>query len=110
MVAIGITGELSEPTSLVLSTPFGLGPAVAGTTTRLPAEIGRALAPLLRPTGRTVQGLELLDNITTAPVQVIMPLIVEVDADVAIEDGRLQDPARLLRARPDLTVRDLDYP
>ena len=41
---------------------------------------------------------------------VVKPLIVEVSADVATDEGILRHPARLLRARPDLTVNDLAEP
>lgn len=40
-----------------------------------------------------------------------MPLVVEVSADSAVDDGLLRHAARLLRARPDLRVDDvLDPP
>jgi hypothetical protein len=40
-------------------------------------------------------------------VHVVDPLVVEVSADVAISAGVLRHAARLLRARPDLTVEDV---
>jgi ATP-dependent DNA ligase len=103
LVVVGVIGELSAPTSLVLAWA-GEEPQrrAAGVTTVLPRSLARRLAPLLEPTGATWQRRVTLASAETSLVQTVVPVVVEVSADTAVDAGVLRHPARLVRLRPDL--------
>ena len=112
MVAIGYTGPASAPTTLVLAFPGMLdedgAPLTAGSTTTLTRAQARSVAPLLSPTGEVFDRVFVWGAKEPTTVHVITPLPVEVSADAAAGAGVLRHAAKLLRARPDLTVEDLD--
>lgn len=108
MLAIGVVGAPSAPTSLVLAMPtLEAEPRAAGATTVLTRASARAIAPLLELTGQTWARHSSWGTTETVEVQQIRPLVVEVSADAAIEAGVLRHGARLLRARPDLQPGDV---
>ena len=59
MIAIGHTGSASAPTTLVLAFPGTVdedgAPVTAGSTTTLTRALAKAVAPLLAPTGESVE-------------------------------------------------------
>lgn len=108
MLAVGLVGKASAPTSLVLAMPTDVDdPPTAGTTTVLTRAAARALAPLMHPTGVTWERRSNWASSDTVEVQQIESLVVEVSADTAVNDGILRHAVRLVRARPDLQVDDL---
>lgn len=111
MVAIGFTGTTKVPTTLVLAFPGAVDedgtPVTAGSTTVLNAATAKAVAPLLTPTGPTFERVFAWGARRPTTVHVVEPLVVEVSADAAASAGVLRHAARLLRARPDLTVEDV---
>ena len=108
LVVTAVTGDLGAPTSLVLALPTVDGFFEVGTTTVLSRAAARDVTRVLRPTGQTGRHFPALPG-TQDPVQsaAVEPFVVEVHADVAIDNGRLRHPARLTRLRPDLTPSDL---
>lgn len=106
MLAIGFTGDLAAPTSLVLAFPGHVDdegtPVTAGSTTSLPKAVGRALSPLLHPTGETFERTFAWGSTRPTRVTVIAPFVVEVEADASAAAGVLRHAARLHRARPDV--------
>jgi ATP-dependent DNA ligase len=111
LVATAVIGDPAKPLALVLSSPGPDGRLrTAGVSTVLPAHVSRHIGRLLAPTGQTAAHYPALRGIGDAlDVALIHPLVVEVSADTAIDNGVLRHPARLIRARPDLTVADLTY-
>jgi ATP-dependent DNA ligase len=108
MLAIGVVGDPSAPTSLVLAMPtFEDEPRPAGATTVLSRAVARAIAPLLELTGQTWQRHSVWGTTEQVEVQQIKPLVVEVSADAAVAGGTLRHAARLVRARPDLLAGDV---
>jgi hypothetical protein len=81
-----------------------------GTTTVLPRATARVLGrhlvidPHAQPQRVIWPGREISD----APMTGIEPVVVEVSADVAIDNGVLRHGARLQRLRPDVSVDDLE--
>ena len=108
MLAIGVVGSVSAPTSLVLAMPtLDEDPRAAGATTVLTKTAARAIAPLLELTGLTWTRRSSWGTTDTVEVQQIKPLVVEVSADAAVDAGVLRHGARLIRARPDLQASDV---
>ena len=112
MVAIGYTGPVSSPTTLVLAfrgrvDDVGV-PVTAGSTTTLTKALARSVSPLLAPTGQSFERVFAWGPKEPSTVHVIEPLVVEVSADASVQSGALRHAAKLLRARPDLAVEDLD--
>lgn len=114
MLAVGFTGPASAPVTLALAFPGDTDlegrPLIAGATTVLPKRIARTLAPLLRPTGETVNRSFTWGAAEPSMVLLIAPLVVEVKADASVERGELRHSARLQRLRPDLDPDELDVP
>lgn len=112
MVAIGHTGPAAAPTTLVLAFPGRLAddgtPVTAGSTTTLTKALAKSVAPLLSPTGHTFERIFAWGASEPTTVHATTPLVVEVSADASAEAGALRHAAKLLRARPDLPVHDLD--
>ncbi|KRF35523.1 hypothetical protein [Terrabacter sp. Soil810] len=106
MLAIGFTGEAASPTALVLAFPGVVDdegqPATAGSTTTLSKTVGRALIPLLHPTGETFQRTFAWGSAGPTTVTIVEPFVVEVEADVSAAAGVLRHAVRLHRARPDV--------
>lgn len=105
MLAIGFTGDMVTPSALVLAFPGDIDdgqPVTAGSTTSLSKAAGRALAPLLRPTGETFQRSFAWGSAAPTRVTVVEPFVVEVEADASAADGVLRHAVRLHRARPDI--------
>jgi hypothetical protein len=65
------------------------------------------VAPLLQLTGETFERRFVWGGANPVLVHKIRPLVVEVSADAAVQNGVLRHGARLLRARPDLQVGDV---
>ncbi len=115
LVCTAVAGDPAEPTLLLLSAPVGDGNLhAAGATGRLSRMAAREIGRLLEPTGETERrypgGPPGVSSARPLDAALVKPLIVEVSADVATDGGVLRHPARLLRARPDLTVNDLAEP
>jgi ATP-dependent DNA ligase len=108
MLAIGFTGDVAAPSSLVLAFPGDVDdrgqPVTAGSTTSLSKSVGRSLTPLLHPTGATFERSFAWGAAEPTRVTAIAPFVVEVDADASAAAGVLRHAARLHRARPDLDV------
>jgi ATP-dependent DNA ligase len=111
MLAVGFTGSAASPTSLVLAVPGTVDddgtPMTAGSTTALNTAAAKAVAPLLTPTGDSFERVFAWGARRPTTVFVVEPLVVEVSADAAASAGVLRHAARLVRARPDLTVEDV---
>jgi len=112
LVCTAVLGNPREPTVLVLSAPTGGGKLrPAGATGRLSRTVARDVGRLLLPTGETELrypgGPPGTASAGPVEVSVVRPLVVEVSADVATDNGVLRHAARLIRARPDLSVEDL---
>ena len=109
LVVIGVIGELAAPSALVLARPGGARSVAV--TTVLSRLVARRLWPLLTATGETWQRTVVWGTSETVTVQAVEPLVAEVSADVAVDDGPeggvFRHPVRLLRVRPDLTPEDL---
>lgn len=81
---------------------------VVAVTTVLSRLVARRLWPLLTATGETWQRTVVWGTSETVTVRVVEPLVAEVSADVAVDDGGVfRHPVRLLRVRPDLAPEDL---
>lgn len=106
LLAIGVLGDLGAPTALVLAAPDASA-RVVGVTTVLPRAVARALAPLLQATGSTWERQAGWTSSGPSVVSAVEPVMVEVSADVAVDDGVLRHAARLVRVRPDLEPNDL---
>ena len=106
LLAVGVLGDLAAPSALVLAAP-ATPERTVGVTTILPRAVARALGPLLQPTGRTWERQAGWHSSERTLVAAIEPLVVEVRADVAVDDGVLRHAARLTRVRPDLQPKDL---
>ena len=106
MLAIGFTGDLAAPTTLVLAFPGDVGqdgePVTAGSTTALSKAVGRSLQPLLHPTGESFERTFAWGSAGPTRVTVVAPFVVEVEADASAATGVLRHAVRLHRARPDL--------
>ncbi|MFM9700158.1 ATP-dependent DNA ligase [Streptomyces europaeiscabiei] len=111
-----ITGPLTAPRTLLLGR-YDKGGRLqyTGRTTALPQAAGRALTPLLAPaggehrwTGWTFSaGWGTSETLTVILVR--PELVVEVGVDVARDSaGRWRHPARWYRARPDLSLGDVE--
>jgi len=111
MLAIGFTGDAAAPTSLVLAFPGDVdddgAPVTAGSTTALSKTVGRRIASLLHPTGKTFERTFAWGSAAPTRVTVVAPFVVEVDADASAATGVLRHAARLHRTRPDLDPREL---
>ncbi|PZS24201.1 MAG: ATP-dependent DNA ligase [Pseudonocardiales bacterium] len=105
LVAVGIVGDPAAPNSLLLAAP-GDPERVVGATTRLDRAAARALAPLLTFIGTSSQRRAAWASRELVEVLHIAPLVVEINADVAVDQGVLRHGARFVRARPDLDVSD----
>jgi ATP-dependent DNA ligase len=109
VVAVGAVGDPAAPIALLLARPAPHGLQPFGTTTVLPRararEVGRHLVvdPHARPQHVGWPGRDVIE----APLTGIEPVVVEVSADVAIDNGVLRHAARLVRLRPDLSPDDL---
>ena len=112
MLAIGFTGDVKGPTSLMLAFPGQVDddgtPVTAGSTTVLTRVTAKSVAPLLRPTGEQFERVFRWGAAEPATVTVIEPLVVEVSADASADTGALRHSARLVRVRADLQPDDLD--
>jgi len=105
MLAIGFTGDLAAPTTLVLAFPGDVDdgqPVTAGSTTALSKAVGRSLQPLLHPTGESFERTFAWGSAGPTRVTVVAPFVVEVEADASAAEGVLRHAVRLHRARPDL--------
>jgi ATP-dependent DNA ligase len=111
MLAIGFTGSAAAPATLVLAFPGATdergAPVAAGSTTALDRNAATAVAPLLHPTGERFARVFAFGARKQTTVHLIEPLPVEVSADASAQAGVLRHAAKLVRARPDLTVDDL---
>lgn len=110
LVVVGVVGDPLAPTALLLARPKQEGLRPVGVTTTLPRALSREVGSLLRvaPGAAPRRAGWHGRPPTTAPVTGVEPIVVEVSADVAQDDGVLRHGARLLRTRPDLTVDDLE--
>jgi ATP-dependent DNA ligase len=108
-VAVGTVGDPAAPTALLLACPTADGLQPMETTTALPRatarDVGRHLVvdPQARPPRVSWPGRDVFEGALTG----IEPVVVEVRADVAIDNGVLRHAARLVRLRLDLSVEDL---
>ncbi|MFN2562366.1 MAG: hypothetical protein ABR571_13865 [Jatrophihabitans sp.] len=101
LIAIGFVADAKQPTTPTLAVPSADGEyATAGSTTVLAATTARQIAPLLQPTGETVERRFVWGSSDPVVVNAIYPLVVEVEADAAVDAGVLRHGARLLRAGP----------
>jgi ATP-dependent DNA ligase len=108
MIAIGVVGNPKQPTSLALAMPSNNEELpTAGSTTVLTKAMALTVAPLLELTGETFERRFVWGGSDPVVVHRIRPLVVEVSADAAVDNGVLRHGARLLRARPDLQRGDL---
>lgn len=118
----GVTGGISDPTTLLLGRVDAAGRLrFVGRTGPVPARHRRELATLLAPVVTGRGGVEhpwpqplparwagLLRRAEPLPYVRVQPAtVVEVAVDTAYEHGRWRHPARYLRARPDLSVDDV---
>ena len=110
LVVVGTLGDPRAPSALLLARPTAQGLRPAGVTTvlarALARDFGRHLTvdPASAPRragwpGRTEP---------SSPVTGVLPVVVEVSADVAVDGGVLHHAARIVPLRPDLTVEDRD--
>jgi ATP-dependent DNA ligase len=109
LVVTAVIGDPGAPTALVLSVPTGAGEfRTVGVTTRLAEPVAADIGRLATPTGATARHYPAMPGTGGGPVvaAVVEPVVVEVSADTAVDNGRLRHAARFLRARPDLTVAD----
>jgi ATP-dependent DNA ligase len=111
MLAVGFTGDPAAPTALVLAFPGDVDeegrPVTAGSTTSLPKAVGKALSPLLHPSGETFERTFAWGSTEPTEVTVIAPFVVEVEADASAAPGVLRHAVRLHRTRPDLDPADV---
>ena len=109
LAVVGVVGDLAAPTALLLARPSIDGLIPAGVTTTLPRPVAREIARDLTPDPTSVPhrvgwpGREP----STLPVHGVVPIVAEISADRAVDNGILRHPARLIRLRPDLSVDDL---
>jgi ATP-dependent DNA ligase len=109
LAVVGVVGDLAAPTALLLARPSIDGLTPAGVTTTLPRSVAREIAleltsdPASAPHRFGWPGREP----STLPLQGVVPIVAEISADRAVDNGILRHPARLIRLRPDLSVDDL---
>lgn len=106
LLAVGVLGDPGAPTALVLAAADAPARAV-GVTTVLPRAVARSFAPLIRATGTTWERQAGWGSSGRVVVSAVEPMVIEVSADVAVDDGVLRHAARLVRVRPDLQPKDL---
>jgi ATP-dependent DNA ligase len=113
VVVGGVTGSLARPVGLLLGRYDNAGRLrVVGRTARLGANAVRLLAPLLTPAGPAHPWPPLLppgwasspygQRDPIAYLRVEPDLVVEVQADVAIDHGRWRHAVRFVRHRADM--------
>jgi ATP-dependent DNA ligase len=109
LAVVGVIGDLAAPTALLLARPSIDGLTPAGVTTTLPRPVAREVAPDLTPDPASAPqrvgwpGGEP----STLPVHGVVPIVGEISADRAVDNGILRQAARLIRLRPELSVDDL---
>jgi ATP-dependent DNA ligase len=109
LAVVGVVGDLGAPTALLLARPSTDGLTPAGVTTTLPRSVAREIAadltldPASTPRRVGWPGREP----STLPVHGVVPLVAQISADRAVDNGILRHPARLIRLRPDLSVDEL---
>jgi ATP-dependent DNA ligase len=112
----GVIGPMDAPEVLILGRVDDGGRLrVADRTTCLPAPLRAELGAVLEPSTRvhpwpTTILSTRFGQLPPTPVEytLVSPtLVVELDADVAFEQGRWRHPTALRRLRPDLTPQDL---
>ena len=113
VVVGGVSGSLEAPGHLVFGLPDADGElSFAGTTTELSPAQRREIGALLATSD--TEHSWLLDIGTRwgrAGRQTVLPvvatLVVEISVDSSMQDGRWRHPAKLVRARPDLTPSEV---
>ena len=106
-----VTGDAARPTALVLALPREDGTLrTIGSTSQLARAAATELGRTLTPTGATRERwLTALPGTAAAATLThqVIPMVVEVLVDVAVDNAVLRHPARYLRPRPDLDVPGL---
>jgi len=109
LVVVGVSGDRRAPSELLLARPEQEGLRPVGVTTTLSRALSREAGRLLRVVpGPAPRRAGWPGRPSTAPVTGVEPIVAEVIADVAQDDGVHRHGVRLLRLRPDLTVDDLE--
>lgn len=119
VIAGAVIGSRSRPEAVVVGLPVAGELRIVGRTTPLQPHVARSLAAFLRqPAGEhpwpEVVSPGAVDRFNAGrdPVQLTLvePFVIEVSADVALSGGSFRHAVRLIRARPELDVNDVDPP
>ena len=109
LVVVGVVGDPAGPTALLLARPSATGMRPAGVTTALARTLARQIGRQLQlDPGAAPRRVGWPGNTSAALLTGVEPMVAEVGADAAVDDGVLRHGARLLRLRPDLAVEDLE--
>ena len=114
VVCAAVTGSIRQPSSLVLGLWARDRLRFVGRTAPLRRDAARLVARMLQPAGEghpwpAEISPRVLDRFTDRRDHVqltrVQPLVAEVSADTAFENGSFRHPVRFLRLRPDLDPR-----
>lgn len=119
VVCGAVIGSRTEPTAIVAGLPVGDQLRIIGRSTVLSGKTGRELGKHLRPPigdhpwpEEISQGM--LDRFSkdkgTLHLTLVEPVVVEVAADVAWSGRSFRHPLRYIRARTDLSAKDVQRP
>jgi ATP-dependent DNA ligase len=108
-----VTGTLERPEVLVVGRYRGKELEVVGRTVKLSDEQSAAIGRLLKPGGARHPWPDQISthwgrDSKTPLVKVRPKVVVEVQADAALQAGHYRHPLRLLRHRTDLTPADVE--
>jgi hypothetical protein len=107
-----VTGSLARPQGLVVGRYRGKVLEVVGRTVPLTPAQSAAVAALLKPAGARHPWPDQLSTHwgqgKTAIVKIRPSVVVEVEADAAMQADRYRHPLRFLRARTDLVPADVE--
>ena len=114
VVCAAVLGSLQRPSALVLGLPSGGRLRIVGRTVNLKREASLLAGRILKPAARdhpwpSEISPRILDRFTdrSDPIRLarVEPVVAEVSADTAFENGSFRHPVRFLRLRPDQDPR-----
>lgn len=104
LVATAVTGPVDQPDAVLLALPAGGELVPVGRSGSVGAVAALGLARVLTPVPGGGAPADPGSSVATA----IVPLVVEVSADLRWSRGALARPAQFLRARPELHPDEVD--
>ncbi len=118
VVCAAVTGARERPQELVVGLPVDGALRIVGRSSPLSAAASRALGHLLRkpegphpwPAGVKPGAVDRFNRSGRERVQLtlVQPLVVEISADVAMTGDSFRHAVRLVRARPEIPVAEVE--